>query len=111
MSIDAIDPNNNFIHIGETTSDYTGNFGYTFTPPEILGDYKVMATFMGSKSYFGSSAESFMTVTEQTVAPTMPPQLDVNDVIWPIIWYVIAAAVAIIIVIAIVGILLLRKKA
>jgi len=111
VSIDAIDPNNNFIHIGETTSDYTGNFGYTFTPPEIPGDYKIMATFMGSKSYYGSSAESFMTVTEKTAAPTNPPSLDVNTVISPIITYIIVATVAIIIAIAIVGILLLRRKA
>jgi hypothetical protein len=50
-------------------------------------------------------------VTEKTAAPTNPPSLDVNTVISPIITYVIVATVAIIIAIAIVGILLLRRKA
>ena len=59
----------------------------------------------------GHSAETFIIVTEQTVVPTMPPQLNVNDVFQLVIMYVVVATVAIIIAIAIVGILLLRKKA
>jgi hypothetical protein len=110
VSIDAIDPNNNFVHLGDATSDFMGKFGCTLNTT-IPGDYKVIATFAGSKSFYGSSAETFMTVTEQTVAPTMPPQLNVNDVIQPIIMYVVVATIAIIIAIAIVGVLLLRKKA
>jgi outer membrane protein assembly factor BamB len=110
VSIDAIDPNNNFVHLGDATSDFMGKFGCTLNTT-ISGDYKVIATFAGSKSFYGSSAETFMTVTEQTVAPTMPPQLNVNDVIQPIIMYVVVATIAIIIAIAIVGVLLLRKKA
>jgi outer membrane protein assembly factor BamB len=110
VSIDAIDPNSNFVHLGDATSDFMGKFGCTLSTT-IPGDYKVIATFAGSKSFYGSSAETFMTVTEQTVAPTMPPQLNVNDFIQPIVMYVVVAAVAIIIAIAIVGVLLLRKKA
>ncbi|MEM2098164.1 MAG: PQQ-binding-like beta-propeller repeat protein [Candidatus Bathyarchaeia archaeon] len=110
VSIDTIDPNHNWIHIGNATSDASGNFAFTFTPT-IPGDYKIIATFDGSKSYFGSSAETFMTVTEPAVTPTMPPQLNVNDVIQPIITYLVVGVLAIIIAIAVVGVLLLRKKA
>jgi len=110
VSIDAVDPNNNFVHIGNATSDYKGSFGYTFTPT-MAGDYKIIASFGGSNSYYPSFAESFMTVTEQpAVTPTAPP-LDVNEVIQPLVMYLVVATIAIIIAIAIVGLLLLRKKA
>ena len=33
VSIDAVDPNGNYIHIGDTTTDgYSGTFGFTWTP-------------------------------------------------------------------------------
>jgi hypothetical protein len=110
VSIDSIDPNNNFVHLGDATSDSGGKFGCTINTT-IPGDYKIIAKFAGSKSFYGSSAESFMTVVESPVAPTEPPQLNVNDVIQPLLMYLVIGVIAIIIAIAIVGVLLLRKKA
>ena len=32
VSLDAVDPNNNYIHIGDVTTDMTGTFGFVWTP-------------------------------------------------------------------------------
>jgi hypothetical protein len=57
VSLDTIDPNGNFIHIGTVTSDMSGMFKKMWTP-EIEGEYTVIATFEGSDSYFASYAET-----------------------------------------------------
>ena len=80
VSLDAYDPNGNYIHIGDVTSDgYSGSFGYTWEP-EIAGKYTVTATFMGDDSYGSSYATSYLTVSEASATPTpaattftMPP--------------------------------------
>jgi len=60
VSIDAIDPNRNLVHIGDATSDSSG-FYCLGVNTNILGAgpgiYKVVATFAGSNSYAPSSAE------------------------------------------------------
>ena len=63
VTLDAIDPNNNFVHIGTATSDTSGLFSYVFTP-EIPGKYTIIATFAGSKSYYSSYAETAIGVSE-----------------------------------------------
>jgi hypothetical protein len=106
VSLDAVDPNNNFVHIGTATSDASGTFGYMFTP-EVPGKYQIIATFAGTNSYYGSFAETYIGVDEapeETVAPAPVISLPPFDT------YLIGTTVAIIIAIAIVGILLLRKK-
>lgn len=63
VTLDAIDPNGNFIHIGETTSDASGMFSFRWVPPsEIPGHYTVIATFAGSKSYWPSYSQTSMSV-------------------------------------------------
>jgi hypothetical protein len=105
VTLDAIDPNNNFIHIGTTTSDLTGNYGLKFTP-EVPGTYQIIATFAGSASYGSSFAQTYITVDEAppaTAAPEYPQPIDNTMTI-------VYATIAIIIAVAIVGLLLLRKK-
>jgi hypothetical protein len=104
VSLDALDPNGNFVHIGTATSDMSGNFGHAFVP-EVPGLYTVIATFVGSKSYGSSYAETFINVDEAPPA-TAPPE---KVVFPPIETYFIYATVVLLIAIAIVGILLLRK--
>ncbi|MCW4045828.1 MAG: PQQ-binding-like beta-propeller repeat protein, partial [Candidatus Bathyarchaeota archaeon] len=41
VTLDTIDPNGNFIHIGTVTSDVTGTYGCLFTP-EVPGTYKII---------------------------------------------------------------------
>jgi len=78
VSIDTVDPNGNFIHIGDVTSDgYSGTFGHMWTP-EVPGTYTVMATFMGDESYGSSFAQTYLGVVE---APEPPPEYGSDE--WP----------------------------
>jgi hypothetical protein len=105
VTLDALDPNGNFVHIGDVTSDITGAYGMAFTP-EVPGTYQIIATFAGSAAYGPSFAQTYMHVDEAPPA-TPPPEPIVFP---PTDSYILYATVAIIIAIAIVGILLLRKK-
>jgi len=108
VSIDAIDPNGNSIHIADVISDGSGMFSYVWEP-EIAGKYSVSATFMGDVSYGSSYAQTAVGVVEAPQAsPTTEPVLNyatTSDVIT----YSLVAAVAVIIAIAIVAVLLLKK--
>ena len=105
VSIDVIDANGNFRNIGTTTSDSSGFFSFTWAP-DIPGKYTVIATFMGSESYYSAFAETAFAVDEAPPPSPTPQPLTLP----PTDTYVLYATVAIIVAIAIVGILLLRKK-
>lgn len=108
VSLDAVDPNGNYVHVADVTTDgYSGSFGYVWKP-EIAGQYTITATFMGDGSYGSSFATTYVGITEaqSTNVPTTTPVQGTTDSV-P---YVIGMGVAIIIAIAIVGLLLLRKK-
>jgi hypothetical protein len=106
VSLDALDSNNNWQHIGDVTTDaYSGTFGLTWEP-EIPGQYKVTATFLGDDSYGSSSATTYVGVVEAPPAtPTPEPQVIPDTTPMFVI-----STVAIIIAIAIATILLLRRK-
>jgi hypothetical protein len=109
VSIDAIDPNNNCIHIGDATTDSSGNFGFTWILPDVPGMYTIVATFAGSKSYWSSNAETYAVVTaapQPTAAPT-PMPASLADT------YFVPAVIGIIVAIAVVGaviVLMLRRR-
>ena len=76
VTLDAIDPNNNFIHIGRATSDGFGLFSYMWAP-EHEGTYTIIATFEGSDSYGASYAETALgvgpaTAPSGTIVPEEP---------------------------------------
>jgi len=111
VTLTAIDPNGNYITIGTTNTTNTGLFTLSWTPPNIAGNYLVTATFAGTNGYWGSNAQTGMTVQgpSATAAPTAAPisgLATASDLTYGII----GAVIAIIIAIAIVGLLLLRKK-
>ncbi len=109
VSIDAIDPNNNLVHIGDTVSDASGTFGYSWTTPDVPGQYRIIASFKGSSSYGSSSASTFTYVSE--AAPTASPVTVQAQ--QPTEMYIVGVGVAIIIAVAIVGVVLLmaiRKR-
>jgi outer membrane protein assembly factor BamB len=108
VTIDAIDPNGNFVHLGSATSDTSGLFHLAWKTPDVPGEYTVIATFAGSESYWPSYAETAMVVQE---APPATPAPAAAQPLPPIETYFIVATVAIIIAIAIATILLLRKRA
>lgn len=106
--IEVLDPNGNFYEVGSTTSDSTGNFVVDFTPP-VPGLYTVMATFKGSKSYYGSTAETFLKVTDAP-SPTAPPT---DAPASPADVYILPASIGIIVAVVVIGliiILMLRKR-
>jgi len=108
VSLDAVDPNGNSIHIGEVISDgYSGTFGYTWQP-DIAGQYTITATYMGDESYGSSFATTYVSVVEapaETVAPTQSP-----ITMPPYEMYTIGTGIAIIVVVVLIGLLLLRKR-
>jgi hypothetical protein len=104
VSLDAIDPNGNYIHIGTVTSDITGTYGCDWTP-EVPGTYQIIATFTGSPSYGPSFAHTYMSVSE---APPTPSPYPVT-VLPPLESYILGGVAAIIIAIVIVGILMLMS--
>ena len=114
VSIDAIDPNGNFVHIATVTSDgTTGTFGYTWTPT-VVGTYKITATFGGDDSYGGSWAATYASVAQaasSTVTPTPAPTTAPSNLATTadLMTYIVAVGIAIIIAVAIVGAILYRK--
>jgi outer membrane protein assembly factor BamB len=111
VSIDAIDPNGNPVHIGDATSDMSGTFAYTWTP-QMAGNYQITATFMGSNSYGSSWAETHANVVnaQTSTAPTNT-QISLGQTTTDsLAMYLVVGVIAIIIAIAIIGVLLLKKK-
>jgi len=109
ISIDAIDPNNNPVHIADVTSDISGTFGYTWKPT-MAGDYKITASFVGDDSYGSSWAQTCATVVDaptSTATTTQAPQSNSTE---PMELYFAISTIAIILAIAIVGVLLLKKR-
>jgi hypothetical protein len=107
ITISVIDSNNNFRDIGTTTSESTGTYAFTWTP-DISGDYRVIATFAGSNSYYPSSADThFFAGETPTHEPVVTP---ISNAATPadLLTYLAAGVIAIIIAIAIVGLLIIR---
>ena len=108
VSLDSLDSNNNWVHIGDTTTDpYTGAFGLMWKP-DITGQYKVTATFLGDASYSSSTASTFVGVVEAPQQQQTQVTTETVDMA-PVINTVIIAAVAIVIALAI-AVLLLKRK-
>ncbi len=110
VTLTAIDPNNNLVTLGTTTSDASGTFSLTWTPT-ISGNYAVSATFGGSNAYYGSYDETHVYVASAhaTEAPTATPiNLATTQS------YILGIGIAIIIVVIIIGavlaMLVLRKR-
>ena len=74
VTLETLDPNGNFYEIGRATSSVSGVFGTAFTP-QVPGLYKIIATFEGSSSYYGSYAETYINVGEApTTAQAIGPE-------------------------------------
>jgi outer membrane protein assembly factor BamB len=108
VTLDAVDPNGNYVHIDTVTSDMNGLFKKTFTP-EVSGEYTIMAKFAGSKSYWGSSAETAISVSEAPPATAPPEYPQPIDPTLTIVAVGIAVIIAMIIAVVLVGIWIRRK--
>ena len=67
VEISVIDSNGNLRPIGSTTSDASGTYSLGWVP-DIAGKYTVIATFTGTNSYYGSSAQTAFIADEAPMA-------------------------------------------
>ena len=105
VTISVLDPNGNIYEVSTATSDASGFYSTVFEP-EVPGKYTVIASFAGSKGYYGSFAETAINVEEATA--TEQPIVENKESIADL--YFIPAVIAIIVAIAIATVLILRKK-
>lgn len=110
VSLDAIDPNGNYIHIADVTSDIDGQFSTLWTPTNT-GTYTVIATFAGSQSYGSSYAETAAGLTQAQATPTPTATSSTSSAVDT---YFLPATIGlfilIIVVAAVLTLLILRKK-
>ena len=134
VHLTALDSNGNTEDLGYVTSDMTGLFSAMWTPP-VPGAYTIIANFAGSNSYYGSSAETAIGVSNAPVAQasvatpasaaTPPPAVTSTTSPSPQVTatpvpppssagipttYIVIAVVAIIIVVAAAALALRRRK-
>jgi hypothetical protein len=108
ISIDIIDPNNNFFHAGDTVSDTSGNFALPYTP-DVSGKYQILVSFAGTKAYYPCSTTAYLEAVEPaqaTAQPTQQAQSLADTYILPGIIGIIVAIIAGFTVIA----LMIRKR-
>ncbi len=132
VTITAYDANGNSHDVATVTSDISGTYAVSWTPP-VEGLYRVVAKFAGSEAYFGSTATTYFVIGAaaaspaptgvpptqappiststpvQTATPTPSPVPQPGEVSNTMI-YVAAAAVVIIVVIAVTALVLKRRK-
>jgi len=94
------------VHLGDVTSDSNGFYTFQVNPSMLSagpGTYKVIASFAGSNSYWGSNSESSVTINPvPTNTQTATPIAFATTA--DLMTYTVAAAIAIIVAVAIVGI-------
>lgn len=108
VSIAVIDANGNYRQIGETITDASGVYSFSWVP-DIPGKYTVIATFAGSKAYYGSYDHAAFVVDEPQ--PTATPQATTSPSAADL--YFLPMSIVIIVVILAVGaviVLSLRKR-
>ena len=111
VTLDAIDPNGNFVHIDTVRSDMSGMFKKKWTPEHEV-EYTIIATFEGSKSYWASYAETTVGV-DPAPAPSGPIEPEPTEpteapLITTEVAILLAAVIVAIAVIA--GFWILRKR-
>jgi hypothetical protein len=109
VTLIALDPNNNWISLGSATTDINGLYHFTWTAPDVPGDYTIYATFGGTNGYWPSKAVTAMTVGEPT--PTQEPPATQGPSMADL--YFLPAIAGLFIAIIVVGaltILMLRKQ-
>ena len=103
VSIVTVDPNNNYRHIGEVNTDgYTGTFGFTWKP-DVPGQYRITAQFLGDDSYGSSMATTYLEVVEPE--PTITPEPTPAPIDYMPMLYAILAVGIIAIILALLALL------
>jgi outer membrane protein assembly factor BamB len=99
VSIDAVDPNGNYIHLADATTDMSGTYS-AMVKPAAAGQYTIYVTFAGTSAYYGSYATTCLGVEQGAQStPATTTQTSMTD------QYFLPVA-GIIIVIALIGVVL-----
>jgi outer membrane protein assembly factor BamB len=61
VTLEAVKPNGEYENLGTTTTDTSGNYGFSFKPT-MEGKYTILATFYGSGGYYSSMSTTYLTV-------------------------------------------------
>ncbi len=109
VTLSVLDSNGNYRNIGTTTSDGTGAYGLTWTP-DIPGNYTVIATFAGSGSYYGSTAQTYMYASSATTPAPTATTANNFATTSDLMLGITVIAVIVIIIGAILAVLTLRKR-
>jgi hypothetical protein len=115
VSIDAVDPNGNTIHVGDTTSDGDGRFAMSWTVPQISGMYTIVSSFAGSNSYGPSHSETHMIVGAAGAQPSVSPSVSPTVAPTPgggipTTTYIAIAAAIVIIAVVLAAVVILRRR-
>lgn len=108
VTLTVLDPNGNYYDVATATSDASGFFSADFEPV-VPGKYTVIATFEGSKAYYGSFAETAVIVEEApqcTPEPTPEPASTADLYLVPSTAGIIIAVIAV----GLILVLMLRKR-
>ncbi len=109
VEISVIDTNGNLRTIGTTTSDASGTYSLQWKP-DIAGKYTVIATFVGTNSYYGASAQTAFVADEAATATPNATTEPVSTTDQYFVPAVAAILVVIVLVGAVLALLLLRKR-
>ena len=111
VSLDAIDPNGNFVHITTVRSDMSGMFKKMWAP-DTEGEYTIIATFEGSRAYYSSYAETAIGVgpAEAPSVPIEPEPTEPAEAPFITTEIAIIIAVVVVAVIGVVGYWVLRRR-
>jgi outer membrane protein assembly factor BamB len=106
--ISAVDPNNNTVVLGTTTTDSSGRFGFTFAP-STTGMYTITATFGGSNSYWSSNSATKLAVSAAPSSTSTPSQ-STSTGVSTTDFFALGAAIIIVVIIAAAAIILFQRK-
>jgi outer membrane protein assembly factor BamB len=109
VTLSVLDSNGNNRVIGTTTTDASGTYSLSWTP-DISGNFTIHATFAGTNSYYGSSAETHIHASSAaaTPAPTASPASNLASN--TTLEYGIAAMIIVIVIIGAVLAMLVTRK-
>ena len=111
--ITTYDPNGNTYELGRTTTSLSGTFGCEVSPP-VPGLYKIIATFEGTESYYGSYAETYLVVEGATspelqLEPELAKTTQASEALFISTELIMIIAAVIFALIALVGFYIFRK--
>lgn len=115
VKLTAIDSKGNSIDIGTATSDASGYYSISWTPP-TADKYTIMANFEGTKSYYpsyaetalGVSAASTSTTPSTSASPSISQPINSISTVSAEIFYLFAGIVTVLLIVVIV--MLVKKK-